>query len=59
VLGLVVSLVLLAIVLLVAITGPHRPPESVVAGLAAGALLATGVVSWTEARDELRRAELS
>jgi arsenical pump membrane protein len=51
--GLVVSLVLLAVVLAVGISGSHRGPESVVAVAAAGALLLFGVVTWSDARDEL------
>jgi arsenical pump membrane protein len=55
VLGLVVSLVLLALVLAVAIVSPHRPPESVVAAMAAVVVLVSGLVSWPEASDELSR----
>lgn len=53
--GLVVSLVLLAVVLVVAVTNPHRPPESVVAVAAAAAVLVLGAVSLDDARDELSR----
>lgn len=52
-LGPVVSLVMLAVVLLVAVAKPRRLPESLVAAGAAAALLASGLVSWGDARDEL------
>ncbi len=52
-LGLVASLLLLACVLAVAVGKPRRPPESVVAVVAAAVALALGVVTWSEAVDEL------
>lgn len=55
VLGLVVSLVLLATVLLAAVIKLPRLPESVVAVGAAVVVLATGLVSSGQARDELGR----
>jgi arsenical pump membrane protein len=52
--GLVVSLVLLMTVLGVAIVRPHRGTDSFVAISAAVLLLVSGVVDWSDARDELR-----
>ncbi len=52
-LGLAVSLVLLAVVLVVSITRPRLLPESVVALACAGVALVSGVVSWEQATDEL------
>ena len=51
--GLVVSLALLGALLAVAIIQPSRVPASAMAAVAAGLLLATGVVDWADARDEL------
>lgn len=53
-LGLAVSLALLAVVLVVAVARPPRLPESVVALGCAAALLAGQVVTWSQAVDEVR-----
>ncbi|MEJ7628662.1 MAG: hypothetical protein WKF54_03630, partial [Nocardioidaceae bacterium] len=53
--GLVLSLVLLAAVLSVAVAKPRRPRESEVAVGAAVALLGLGLVGWGDASDELSR----
>lgn len=53
--GLVLSLVLLAAVLSMAVAKPRRPRESEVAVGAAVALLGLGVVGWGDASDELSR----
>lgn len=54
-LGLVVSLALLAVVLAVSVTRPRWLPESVVALAGAGLVLAMGSVSRQQAADELSR----
>lgn len=53
-LGLALSLLLLAVVLAVTVVRPRHLPESVVAVTCAALLLGVGAVSWSQAFDELR-----
>ena len=53
--ALTLALLALAVVLIFAMVRPHGWPEAVVAAPAAGALIATGSISWHDAATEVHR----